>query len=345
MALAGILLLLLVFGGLSLRLTGLLTLPVVPAATTYFVILMVAYGILSAPLSYYRGFILPHRYGLSSQKFTGWLADEAKTGLLSLVFGAGIIAAIYWFITSLPAVWWLLSWGVIVLLSLILTNLAPIIIVPLFFKMKPLTNTDLKLRLEQLAQRAKARLHGVYAIELSSKGTTAYAALMGLGNTKRIVLSDTLLQRYSAPEIEIVMAHELGHHLNKDILRLFVVQSAIWLVGFYVADLALKASVTPLGFNSVSNIAALPLLFLIIATFSLLAAPLSNSYSRHLEAAADEYALSLTDNPKSFINTMTKLADQNLSEAQPSRWVELLSYDHPSYQRRIEYAHHYSTPK
>jgi len=342
-AVAAILLLLLVFSGLSARLATLLTLPVVPAATIYFVAVMVTYWVLSAPLTYYRGFVLPHRYGLSTQKFTGWLGDQAKARGLSLVFGAGIAAAIYWFITSFPPMWWLLGWGAVVLLSLILTTLAPIIIVPLFFKMKPLDDTDLKLRLEQLLQRAKVGIQGIYVIELSSKVTIANAALMGLGNTKRIVLSDTLLRRYSPPEIEIITAHELGHHLHRDTFRLLVTVSAIWLVGFYVADLALNASVLPLGFIGISDIAALPLLMLVFATFSLLVAPMTNTYSRHLEVAADEYALRLTDNPKSFINTMTKLADQNLSEAQPSRWVEVLICDHPGYNKRVEHAHHYLT--
>lgn len=342
LALGGILLLLLVFSGLSVKLTGLLTLPVVPAATIYLVAIMVTYGVLSAPLSYYRGFVLPYRYGLSVQKFTGWLSDEIKAGGLSLVFCAGMVAAIYWFITSFSPVWWLLGWGIVVLLSLILTNLAPIIIMPLFFKMKPLDDTDLKLRLEQLAQRAQAKVQGVYAINLSNKETTANAALIGLGNTKRIVLSDTLLQRYSPPEIEIITAHELGHHYHGDTFRLFIIQSAIWLVGFYVTNLTLKASVIPLGFSGISDIAALPLLMLIFATFSLLVAPVTNTYRRHLEVVADDYALRLTDNPKSFISAMAKLTDQNLSEAQPSRWVELLIYDHPSYNRRVEHANYYS---
>ena len=343
LGLIGALLLLLVFSGLSARLTGLFTLPVVAAATTYFVILMVIYRVLLTPLDYYRGFVLPHRYGLSTQKFTGWLADEAKAEVLSLAFGAGIVAAIYWFITSFPLMWWLLGWGVIVLLGVILTNLAPIIIVPLFFKMKPLSDADLKLRLEQLARRAETRVVGIYNLELSSKRTTANAALMGLGNTKRIVLSDTLLQRYSLPEIEIIVAHELGHHRHSDIFRLLVTQSAIWLIGFYVANLALKASVVPLGLNSLSNVAALPLLMLIFGAFSLLVAPLINSYSRHLETAADEYALRLTDSPKSFINAMTRLTDQNLAEAQPNHWIELLTYDHPSYNKRVDHARYYST--
>ena len=341
LALAGALLLLLVFSGFSLRLTGLLTLPIVSAASIYFVILMLGYGVLSAPLSYYGGFVLPHRYGLSIQTFGGWLGDKAKSGVLSLIFGAGIVAAVYWFITSFPQTWWLLGWGLVVLLSSILTTLAPIFIVPLFFKMKPLDDNELELRLEKLAQRAMTRVRGIYAIELSSKGTTANAALMGLGNTKRIALSDTLLQQYSPPEIEIITAHELGHHRHGDTLRLLVIQSAILLVGFYVADLALNASVLPLGFNGISDIAALPLLMLIFAAFSLVVIPLLNSYTRHLEMVADDYALRLTGNPKSFIDAMTKLTDQNLAEAQPSRWVELLIYDHPSYHRRVEHARYY----
>lgn len=343
LALVGILLLLLVFSGLSQRLTTLFTLPIVPAATLYLAMLMTAYGVLSAPLSYYLGFVLPHRYGLSIQKFTDWLGDQIKAKGLVLTLGAGIVAVVYWFITSFPLTWWLLSWGMVVLLSLILTNLAPIIIVPLFLKMKPLSDTDLSLRLEQLAQRAKTNVRGVYTLEMSTKGTTANAALMGLANTRRIVLSDTLLQQYSPPEIEVIAAHELGHHRHGDIPRSFVIQSAMWLIGFYIADLALKAGVITLSFNGISDIAALPLLILIMAAFSLLITPLLNTYHRHLEAAADEYALRLTDDPKSFITTMTKLTDQNLSEAQPSRWVELLMYDHPSYNKRVEHARYYST--
>lgn len=339
----GILLLLLVFSGLSLRLAGLLTLPVVPAVTIYFIILMVGYGVLSSPLSYYRGFVLSRRYGLSTQRFSSWLSDQVKASILSLILGAGLVSVVYWFITSFPSTWWLLSWGIVALLSLILTNLAPIIIVPLFFKMKPLGDADLKLRLEQLSQRAQIKVHGICVIELSSKGTTANAALMGLGNTKRIALSDTLLQQYSPSEIEIITAHELGHHFHGDTFRLLVIHTAIWLIGFYVVDLALKAGVVPLGFSGISDIAALPLLMLIVAAFSLLVAPVVNTYSRRLEMAADEYALRLTDDPKSFITTMTKLTDQNLAEAQPSRWVELLIYDHPSYTKRVEHAHYYST--
>jgi len=345
LTLAGALLLVIIFSGLSISFRELLGLPVIPGAIIYFLLLTLSFGVLSAPIDYHRGFVLPHRYGLSRQRFASWFADEVKAGVISLALGAGIVAVLYWFITSLPSIWWLLSWGVVVLLSVIMTNLAPIIIVPLFFKMKPLDNTDLKLRLEQLVQRAGVRVSGIYTIELSAKGNIANAALMGLGNTKRIVLSDTLLQQYSLPEIEVITAHELGHHLNNDTFRLLVIQSTIWLIGFYVTGIALKFSVMPLGFSGISDIAAFPLLVLIFATFSLLISPLTTTYRRHLEVNADEYALRLTDNPEAFINTMTKLTDQNLTEAEPKRWIELLSHDHPSYSRRVEHARRYSTSR
>jgi len=342
LAIVAILLLLLVFGSISQRLTALLTLPAVPGAALYLVLLLVAYGVLIAPLDYYSGFVLPKRYGLSIQKFAAWLGDEAKAKGLSLALGAGGVALIYWFIISFPATWWLLGWVVVVLFGILLTHIAPILIVPLFLKMKPLADDELRLRLERLAERAKTRVRGIYSIEFSRKGTTANAALMGLGNTRRIVLSDTLLQKYSPSEIETVLAHELGHHQHRDIFRLFAVQSAIWLIGFYVASIALRSSVQAFGYSSMADVAALPLLFLVAAAFSALLSPLLNTFSRHVESAADEYALRLTDDPKSFADAMAKLTDQNLSEAQPPRWVELLIYDHPSYKNRLEHAKYYS---
>ncbi|MBI4284630.1 MAG: M48 family metallopeptidase [Chloroflexi bacterium] len=339
--LAGTLLTVLVFTGLSSVLAALITLPAVPAAIIYFVFLMIGYGILSAPLDYFGGYVLSHRYGLSTQGLGGWLGDVAKSTLLGLLLGSGMVALTYWSITAFPALWWLLTWAAVTLLTVVLTNLAPLVIVPLFFKTRPLADTDLKQRLEQLAERARTKVKGIYTIEFSRKVTTANAALMGLGNTRRIMLSDTLLQKYTPPEIEVITAHELGHHVHSDVLRLLVTQSAVLLLGFYFANLVFRGSVAWLGLGGISDVAALPLLLLIFAAFSLLAMPLMNAYSRHVETAADGYALGLTDDPQAFSSAMTKLTDQNLGEAKPARWVELLLYDHPAYYRRVELTRYY----
>ena len=341
LALTGAPLALLVFTGLSGRLVGAFNLPLVAAATLYFIVLVVAYGLLAAPLNYYRSLILGRRYGLSRQSLTSWLGDMAKAGSLAVVMGAGIVAAVYWSISLTPQLWWLIAWGFVVLVSLILSVLAPVLIVPLFFRMKPMADTGLKKRLEQLAERAGVEVGGIYTVEFSSKGTTANAALMGAGRTRRIVLSDTLLEQYPAAEIEVIMAHEIGHQRHNDIYRLFLLQSAILLAGLYAASLIFKASVVPLGFSGAADVAALPLLILIFGAVSLLLPPLANSYSRRLESAADGYALELTGDPGSFVGAMTRLTDQNLAEAEPGRWVERLLHDHPGYNSRVEHSRRY----
>ena len=344
LAIIGGLLLWCIFSGHSKEVAGLINWPAVPAAVLYLVILMLAYGLLTLPLSYYRSYVLPRRYGLSTQNLSGWLGDSLKAASLGLGLAAAIIAVIYWFLSTWPEVWWLLGWGLVVVISLVLTVLAPLLIVPLFFATKPLADAELKERLEKLAGRAGTKIGGIYEAEFSSKGTTANAALMGLGRTRRVVLSDTLLEQYSAAEIEVVMAHELGHHKNGDFSRLFLWQAAILLASFLFTDIIIKAAVTPLGYSGIDDIAALPLLVIVFAVLNLLLTPVSNAYIRSRERAADDFALRLTGNRQAFITMMTRLTDQNLEEARPARWVERLLYDHPSCASRVAHASSISLP-
>jgi len=337
----GALLLVLIFGGISVKLSHLLAFPQPWASALYFMILVLGCGIITMPLSYYQGFIMPHRYGLSNQKLGAWLADRVKASALGILLGLGIVIVVYWLLDRLPDIWWLWASVFLLLLSLLLTRLTPTLLLSLFFKLEPLDDVELKQRLMNLAKRAQAQVCDVSTMDLSSKGTTANAMLAGLGNTKRIIISDTLLQQYSPEEVEVIMAHELGHHLHQDIPKLITVQAITALLAFYLADLVLKASLTPLAFQGVADVAAFPLLILFLAASSLVITPLINAYSRYLETAADETALDLTANPQAFITAMTKLTDQNLTEAQPSRWVEFLFYDHPPYTKRVNLAHRY----
>jgi len=341
LALGAVFLLVLLFSGLSSGLRNLLDFPQSARVALYFLIVMVSYGIVSAPLDFYSGFILPHRYGLSCQSLRSWLADEAKGGILALVLGTGLVVVIYLFLETFPQTWWLLAFAFVVLVSVILTNLAPVLILPLFFKTRPLDDTELRKRLLSLAERSQTKIRDVFQINFSSKTTAGNAMLMGWGNTRRIVISDTMLQRYAPEEIEVVMAHELGHHRHGDIVRLILVQSALMLLGFYLVNLVLNRAVSGLNFDGVSDVAALPLLALVLAAFTLVLSPLANAYNRHLEEAADRFSLNATANPEAFATMLTKLTDQNLSESEPSRWSELLFYDHPPYSKRLETANRY----
>jgi STE24 endopeptidase len=302
----------------------------------YFAVALIAYQVIFLPLSYYSGFVLPHRYGLSTQSLRAWLMDVLKGGALSFVLGALVIEVVYALLRAAPDTWWLWASAFMILFSVLLANLAPVLILPIFFKFEPLQDTELATRLTALAERAHARVRGVYTMMLSEKTTAANAALMGLGNTRRIVLGDTLYNKYSHDEIETILAHELGHHVHHDIGWSIAVQSVLTLVGFYIADLFLKWSVATLHYDGIADLAAFPLLGFALGAFGLITMPLGNAYSRWREALADEYALETTHNAPAFIGAMEKLADQNLAELEPEPWVEVLLYDHPPIGKRLK---------
>ncbi len=341
LALGAVFLLVILFSGLSSGLRNLLDFPLPARVALYFLVLILNYGVLTFPLSIYSGFVLPHRYELSNQSLRSWFADELKGLLLALTLGVALVVIIYLFLDAFPGTWWLLAFALVVLVSVILTRLAPVLILPLFFKVVPLSDAELRERLLRLAERSQTKIKGVFQINFSNKTSAGNAMLAGWGGTRRIILSDTVLRRYTPDEIEVVMAHELGHHRHGDIPRLMVVQSALMLLGFYLVNLVLNRAVTGLELEGIADIAAFPLFVLVLAAFTLILSPLANAYSRRVEEAADSYALDATANPEAFVSMLTRLTDQNLSESQPSKWVELMFYDHPTYFRRLELARLY----
>jgi STE24 endopeptidase len=324
--------------GLSSGLRTFLDLPEPGRVALYFVVLVLGYSAVSEPLSYYRGFVLPHRYGLSNQGLRSWIADEAKSMSLGLALGMCVVVIVYQFLRTFPETWWLLGFALVSVMTVVMARLAPVLILPLFFRLEPLSDPDLRGRLVDLAERSRTKVTDVYQINLSRKTSAGNAMLMGLGKTRRIAVSDTILRSYTPEEVESVMAHELGHHRHRDIARLIVTQSLLILLAFYLMNLTLNWAVPKLGFDGISDVAALPLLALILSAFAVLFAPLANAYSRRLEALADQYALTSTGNPEAFASMLTKLTDQNLNESQPGRLTEFLFYDHPPYRKRLEMA-------
>lgn len=341
----GLLLLAFIFTGASVSLRSFLP-PVFPLRVgLYFLIAGAAYGILFSPLSYYQGFVLPRRYGLSHQTRRGWLADQLKGWALGMVIGIIVGLAVYWLLSVSPQLWWLWAALFTIALSVLLTNLAPLLIVPLFFKLEPLADPALAHKLEELARRAGTQVRGIFTAGFSSKTTASNAGLMGLGPTRRIVVSDTLLQQYSPEEIEAVVAHELGHHRHGDIPRLIAVQSLFLLVAFYVTHLVLQRFSASVGFAGPADIASFPLLVLTLGGLVIIASPILHAFTRRLEFAADSFALRLASQPEAFVTAMAKLTERNLSEAHPPRWDEWLFYDHPPYYKRKAQAEAYLTSR
>ncbi|MBI1734736.1 MAG: M48 family metalloprotease [Candidatus Rokubacteria bacterium] len=289
---------------------------------------------LGAPLGWLRGYHLPRRYGLLHQPFAAWLGDRAKAAALGGVLGLAAVEAMYALMRATP-LWWLVAAGIFSLASIALATIFPVWIVPLFYRLTPLADEQLRARLLALAARAGVPAVGVFVVDQSRKGRTANAALTGLGRTRRIVLFDTLVSSFSHDEIESVLAHELGHHVHRDLWRGLVAQSVVTLASFWVADRVLRASAGPLDLEHLADPAGLPWVALVIGAVSFVAVPLANALSRWMERRADDFALALTGNAGAFVGAMERLADLNLAERRPSRLKEMLLYSHPSIDRRI----------
>jgi len=336
-----ILLLVLLFTPASTTLASLLAIPSPWSAALYLLTLAAGYGVIATPLDYYYDFVLPHRYGLSKQDLVSWLRDKVKASGLQLLLGLCLVIIIYWLMAHLPELWWLAAALIMFLVSLILTWLTPTFLIPLFFKLKPLEEGGLKEKLVNLARKAGVDIRECLSMDLSSKATTANAMLSGWGKSRRIIFSDTLLHGYSWDEIEVTLAHELGHRLHHDIPKLIGIQAATFVLAFYLTNLALRAGVILFSLQGIIDIAGLPLLIFVPAMLILVLQPALNWYNRRIETAADGTALALSNNPRAFIALMTKLTDQNLTEAEPSQWVKLLFYDHPTYNETVKLAHNY----
>jgi STE24 endopeptidase len=305
------------------------------AVLLYVLMLMMIGKLLGLGFDYY-GFRLEHRFQLSNQKLSAWAWDETKGFLVGVVLAAIVTELLYFVIREVPQHWWLITWAVFLGLFVLLAQLAPVVLFPIFYKFAPLENEELKSRLVRLSERAGTRIRGVYQWKLSEKSKKANAALTGLGNTRRIILADTLLENYSPDEIEAVLAHELGHHVHRHILKNIVVQAAITFVGFWAANGVLQYAVEHSSlFTGLADFANLPLLALVSTVLGLLVLPALNAYSRYNERQADRYAFRSIASVQPFISAMNKLAEQNLAERAPSRLVEWFFHSHPAICRRV----------
>jgi STE24 endopeptidase len=214
-----------------------------------------------------------------------------------------------------------------------------VVLFPLFYKFEPLNNDSLRERLTRLGEGAGTRVRGVYEWKLSEKSKKANAALMGIGRTRRIILADTLLQNFSDDEIEAVLAHELGHHARRHILKGILMQVAITFFGFWLTNEVLRYALTRDWFPALDprlyDFANLPLIILVASVLGFLLMPAMNALSRKHEREADLYAWESISATGPFITAMQKLADQNLAERTPSRFVEWFFESHPSIHKRI----------
>ncbi len=308
------------------------------AVSLYLLVLYAIGSALGWPFAYLGGYRLDRSYDLATQSPRSWAVDEAKSFALGL--GAVLIAGnvLVVLLAASPSSWWLLAWGLGILVTLVLGFVGPVLLAPLFYRFKPLQDPGLRSRFESLASRAGVPVIGVFEMGASAKTRRTNAAVMGLGRTRRIVITDTMLRSYTPEETEAVLAHELGHQRFRDPLTGIAVGATISFLMWLVAAAAYGATYSTFGIASLADVAGLPLLVLFSGIVSTALGPPELAWSRRREARADRFSLDVTRDPTAFASAMVKLHDQNLSVAHPRPWERWLFYSHPPGRERIELA-------
>jgi STE24 endopeptidase len=280
---------------------------------------------------------LPHRFDQSNQSLKDWVVDQLKGLAIGAPLGLILLELIYLALRLTGNSWWLWVAGGLLVFNVIASNLAPVLIMPLFNKYVPLgdDHKELEERLLNLAKRANTKVQGVFKFDMSKRTKSANAALTGIGNTRRIILGDTLINEFTLDEIETVLAHELGHQVHKDIPFLIAFGALSTTLSLFIASLALNAAVGFFSFTSAADVAAFPALMLILSIYGLLTSPINNAVSRWRENMADDYALTSTKKAEAFASAFTRLANQNLGEIDPEKWVVFMFYSHPPLGERI----------
>jgi STE24 endopeptidase len=304
----------------------------------YTIISVFGFAACMFPFSYYSGYVLEHHYGLSRETFGDWFGDFIKSLFIDLIIATVLFSVVYALLRWMPEWWWLAAAGFYILFAVVISTIAPVVIMPLFHKFEPLAEGELTEAVRNMMDEAGIKVVGVFKWGLEEKTTTANAAFAGFGKTKRIILGDTLLTGYTQEEILAVLAHEVGHYKNRDTLRLMITSSVLAVLGFFIAHHCLIRLVDFFDIPAVYDISAAPIFIFSLFIFSLISMPFANMHSRRREFAADAYAIQTMGSSDALVSAFEKLADQNLSNKEPSALVEFLLHSHPSMSKRIQRA-------
>ncbi len=296
------------------------------------------FELISLPLNYYSEFRVEHAFHLSNQTVGGWIIHALKEWLVMFVFGAILIGGLYAALWYGGRFWWLWVWAGWLVLSVGLAKLFPVVILPLFYKSEPLDRAALQERFARLAEGTPLTIRGVYRLGLSKDTRKANAMLSGLGSTRRVYLSDTLLDAFTEEEIGVVFAHELGHHIHGHITKGIVLTA---LMSTLVVA-AVAAVLAPYASNDAAvwppAVCSLPAIVILVTVISYLFLPIGNAIMRRFERQCDAEALARTKDPAAYRSAFVKLGEMNLADPDPARWIEILFHDHPALSKRIAMA-------
>jgi STE24 endopeptidase len=309
-----------------------------PALLTSIIValfLLALIGAITLPFTLYRDWVLDRRYGLERVSLRVWLSTYLKSAAVGVTLAIAALIVMHAAAWISAKWWWLIAALSLGGAQLGVTMAVPSLL-PLFARLRPLTRATLGERLDRLARKAGGMTLPVYEWRDTTAARRAQAALVGLGRTRRVLLSDTLLEAFGEEEIEVIVAHELAHHVHRDLWTAAVSRLATLTAGFWLAHQWLRAmALGRAGITGPTDPAALPLIVMAVGATTMLAAPLILALSRRQERRADRFSLDLTANPDAFVTVMRRMAALNLAEDRPSRWSDFFFATHPPVNDRI----------
>ncbi|MCM3148813.1 M48 family metallopeptidase [Bacillus pumilus] len=304
----------------------------------YVFVLSLLTMLISLPIKWI-GYQLSLHYGVSAQSTASWLKDQILDFWIQYPLLALCAIVFFWLIQKRRKRWWLYAWCLTVPITLFLFFIQPVVIDPLYNNFYPLKDQTLENKILTLADKAHIPAGHVYEVNMSEKTNTMNAYVTGIGENKRIVLWDTTLQKLKDREILFIMAHEMGHYVMKHVYIGLAGYLVLSLAGFFAIDRLYfyfyRKGAVLFRLREPRDIAALPLLLMIVSMLSFAASPFTNAVSRHQERAADEYALNLTKDGETGVTSFQKLAKSGLSQVNPPLLVKVFRYGHPTMMERI----------
>jgi STE24 endopeptidase len=309
---------------------------------TFFVYAAAFYAalvIIGFPLAFISGYTHEHKYNFSNQTVKSWLWEQIKSFFIGLIIFFVLSGLLLWIMALTPEWWWFVAALAMALVSVVFATLFPVVIAPLFNKYTPVENEKLTLALDKILRRGGLKSSGIFKQDMSRQTKKENAFLIGLGKTRRIVLGDNLIANMTIPEIESIIAHEVGHFKYRHIWKNIGIGTVQQLLVFFVIHLILMNVSTRFLSSTQENLSLFPMFVILMGGFSgFLFAPLNNFLSRSFEKEADRYALANIVDNRAFVTALAGLANRNLANAYPEWWVKFLYYSHPPVGERLKMA-------
>ncbi len=294
--------------------------------------------LMGLPFSYYGTFVIEEKFGFNKQKVAGWCRDQAVGLVLNMVILSIVAYAIFYFMKSAGDFWWLYAWAVVFLFVLLLNQLYHSLIAPLFNKFTPLEESSLRSKIEKLASKTDFPLENVLVMDATRRTEHSNAYFAGLGKSKRLVLYDTLIQKFDEEEIIAVVAHEIGHCKRKHLVKNLIFTQGIFLAFFYSVHLLMQSPYLYKTFLIENSSIYMGLILVSIVfgkVFSFLN-PITGMLSWKFEFEADQYAFEVIEAKEAIKTLFGKLAEKNLSNLTPHPLYARFYYSHPPLLNRVE---------